>query len=235
MEILAAFDLMGSLRAAADVAGLPITPSPGWSPNATPGARDSLSGPVRRLDRRRVSRGVVTGSHLDTAVQGQSWGPPWATVRPLGWWRLRSHGPGAATGFRASSENGPWARFTRGGRGVGHSWAEETTGSGDRGAAASRRIGRRLGRRRIQEYLAARHTGWAQRTSGPVKRCCGWGPKHSLSRVGISRRRQWMFVWVGPSLRFRRSRLAIREPRPLRIRRAKGWRWESPRWATRVG
>ena len=51
MEILAAFDLMGSLRAAADVAGLPITPSPGWSPNATPGARDSLSGPVRRLDR----------------------------------------------------------------------------------------------------------------------------------------------------------------------------------------
>jgi len=174
MEILAAFDLMGSLRAAADVAGLPITPSPGWSPNATPGARDSLSGPVRRLDRRRVSRGVVTGSHLDTAVQGQSWGPPWATVRPLGWWRLRSHGPGAATGFRASSENGPWARFTRGGRGVGHSWAEETTGSGDREAigvaAASRRIGRRYGRRRIQEYLALRHTWRSGIPDGPSGR-----------------------------------------------------------------
>ena len=98
MEILAAFDLMGSSRAAADVAGVPITPSPGWSPNATPGARDSLSGPVRRLDRRRVSRGVVTGSHLDRVVQGQSSGPPWATVRVLGWRRRRSHGPGAATG-----------------------------------------------------------------------------------------------------------------------------------------
>ena len=110
-------------------------------------------------------------------------------------------------------------------------------------------IGKRLAWRRRLDGLAdgmdvggSRNT-WRYRHTGPMGAADEWSGQAVLW-VGT-----YAFIFVGrhfntspvdvrlglPMLRFRRSRLAIREPRPLRIRRAKGWRWESPRWATRVG
>lgn len=218
MEILASFDLTGSLRAAAELAGCShhtvarvVAERDAWRARLAVRASSEI-GPSSRFT--WGGHGFTSGQSGAGSVVGSAVGD------------RESVGVAAtpiARAGRGDWPSGPVQRMDRrrNSRGVvaesAISWAEETTGSGDREAigvaAAARRIGRRHGRRRIQKYVALRHTGWAQRKSGPVKRCCGWGPTHSFSWVGISTTSQ-VDVRLGRSIL--RFRLAIREPRPLR-------------------
>jgi len=114
-------------------------------------------------------------------------------------------------------------------------------------------IGKRLAwRRRVDGLADGMDVGGSRNTwrSGILgAQAYRMGPADEWSGQAVLWVGTYAFIFVGrhfntspvdvrlglPMLRFRRSRLAIREPRPLRKPRAKGWRWESPRWVTRVG